>query len=36
MLPHEMLLVLFFEMFGVSFNEGSLSLGEILVALGIY
>ncbi len=36
MLPHESILVAIFELFGVSLNEGSASLGDILVALGFF
>ena len=36
MLPHETILVLFFKLFGVGLNEGSASLGDLLVALGIF
>ena len=36
MLSHETILVLFFELFGVGLNESSASLGDILIALGIF
>ncbi|WJY98892.1 hypothetical protein CHAN_01285 [Corynebacterium hansenii] len=36
MQPHESLLVKLFELLGVGLDQGSASLADILVALGIY